>query len=109
MDFNVEKMQAMAKPRSQRAIARSKARRENRDWMRMSQEIALVIHEQLRRKGITQKAFAEQLCVSPAYVAKVLKGNENLTLETLSSIQNALDTQILYIPRNEYTRSVVNS
>lgn len=54
----------------------------------LSQEIALAIHYYIRKAGLTQKELAEDLNVSPAYVAKLLKGGENLTLETICKIQH---------------------
>ena len=64
------------------------ASNENREWLSLSQEIALAIHYYIRKAGLTQKELAEDLNVSPAYVAKLLKGGENLTLETICKIQH---------------------
>jgi len=97
MKFDVEKMQAMAQPRSERAIKNAKARKENRDWLRMSQEIALYVHSQIKTLGITQRELAKRLDVSPAYVTRLLKGEENLTLESIGNLQDALGNSFLYI------------
>ncbi len=45
--------------------------------------------------GLTQKALAEKMDCSQQYVSKVLKGTENLSIETISKIENALGLQIL--------------
>lgn len=66
--------------------------------MRMSQDIALGIHRHLRLKKMTQKEFAEQMGVSPAYVGKLLKGRENLTLETIWKIQSLLGVSFFSSP-----------
>jgi transcriptional regulator with XRE-family HTH domain len=39
--------------------------------------------------GMTQKALAEQMNVSQQYVDRILKGRENLSLETLSKIRKS--------------------
>ena len=57
MAFNPEKLAAIAKPRSEEAKDKARFRKENRDWLRMSQEIALCLHYYLRNAGLTQKSW----------------------------------------------------
>ena len=45
--------------------------------------------------GMTQRALAEKMNCTQQYVSKVLKGRENLSLETLCKIENALGIKIL--------------
>ena len=45
--------------------------------------------------GMTQRALAEKMNCTQQYVSKVLKGRENLSLETLCKIENALGIRIL--------------
>ena len=52
MAFDVEKMRQMAEPRSEVAVERSKMRMQNREWLKMSQEIALCIHAYLQKKDM---------------------------------------------------------
>ncbi len=73
----------------------------------MSQDVALALYHYLRTNEMTQKALAEKMGVSPAYVAKILKGTENLTLETISRIQCAIGKQIVHIDRPyEFTATI---
>ena len=65
----------------------------------MSQDIALAIHYHLRQSGMSQKSLAEKLGVSPTYVAKLLKGNENLTLETISKVQEVIGRELVSVCR----------
>ncbi len=95
MNFNIEKLNKIAKPRSVKAIERARLRKENREWLSLSQEIALAIHYYIRKAGSTQKKLAEDLNVSPAYVAKLLKGGENLTLETICKIQHVIGEEFM--------------
>lgn len=99
MDFNIEKLNTFAKPRSEKAIERARKRKENREWLRLSQDIALAIHYYIRKSGMTQKEFAKQMNVSAAYVGKLLKGGENLTLETICKIQNVIGEKIISVDR----------
>ena len=40
MAFNLDKLKEVAKPRSEAAKDRARFRKENREWLRMSQDIA---------------------------------------------------------------------
>lgn len=62
-----------------------------------SQTIALLVLDKLDELGWTQKELAFRMGVSPQQVAKVVRGTENLTLESILKIQGALDIQILAI------------
>jgi len=99
MDFNIEKLNKLAKPRSEKAIERARQRKENREWLRLSQDIALAVHYHIRKSGMTQKEFAARMNVSAAYVGKLLKGNENLTLETICKIQQAIGERVISVPK----------
>lgn len=99
MVFHKDKLDAIVKPRSEAAIERAKSRKENREWLRMSQEIALALRYHLRNAGMTQKDLAEKLGVSPVYVGKLLKGSENLTLETICKLHKAMDESVVSIKK----------
>ena len=99
MGFNFEKLNELANDRSREVIRKSEELERNRDWLRMSRMIALSIRYHLRKSGITQKAFADMLDVSPAYVGKLLKGNENLTLETICRVQTVIGEELISIHR----------
>ena len=57
-------------------------RRENRRWLRYSGFIALTVMHRLEELKMSQKELAEKMNCSPQYVSKLLKGSENLTLDT---------------------------
>lgn len=67
----------------------------NRQWLRVSQDIAFDILERLDELAWTQKDLAAKMGVSPQYVNKLVKGSENLTLETLVKLQDILDIPLL--------------
>ncbi len=54
--------------------------------------------DRMEELGMTQKALAERMGCSQQYVSKVLKGRENLSLETLVKIEDALDLQLVCEP-----------
>lgn len=97
MAFDLNKLAEVAKPRSEAAIECARLRRQNRDWIRMSQDIALSLHYYLRNSGLTQKELADKMGVSAVYVGKLLKGNENLTLETICKIQGVIGEKLVTV------------
>ena len=72
-------------------------RRENRGWLKMSQAISLNILSHLRANNITQKELAEMIGVTPQQVQKIVRGKENLTLETISKIETALKIRLITV------------
>ena len=70
-------------------------RSENREWMRYSQKIAMMMLDKMEELGITQKGVAERMGCSQQYISRVLKGSENLSIETIFKIESALGLQIL--------------
>ena len=64
-------------------------------WMSYSQMIATIMSTRMEQLGMTQKALALKMNCTQQYVSKVLKGRENLSLETLCKIENALNVRIL--------------
>lgn len=107
MAFNVNKLAEMAKPRSEDAKKRAIDRKENREWLRMSQDITLCLHYYLRNAGISQKELAEKMGVSAVYVNKLLKGSENLTLETICKIQKAIGEELISVAKPYITKNIV--
>lgn len=70
-------------------------RRANRSWLRHSQRIAVIMLDAMKEQHITQSQLAERMGCSQQYVSKVLKGNENLSLETMTKIEDALTLSLL--------------
>lgn len=84
---------------------RAEWRRSNKDWIRRSQEIALRMLNSMDEQHLTQRALAERMGCTQQYISKVLKGQENLSLETLVKIEDALGIDLLVRTRKptEYT------
>lgn len=67
----------------------------NKSWLRYSQHIAMMMLGKMEELKMNQKQLYELMGCSQQYVSKVLKGQENLSLETLSKIERCLKIQIL--------------
>ena len=70
-------------------------RRKNRAWLRHSQHIATMMLDKMEELRMSQKQLSELMGCSQQYVSKVLKGHENLSLETISKIESCLNLQIM--------------
>lgn len=70
-------------------------RRGNWSWLRHSQRIAVKVLLEMKQKGLTQKALAERIGYTQQYVSKILKGKENMSLETLSKLEDALGISLI--------------
>jgi transcriptional regulator with XRE-family HTH domain len=86
---------ALVSPESTQTLEKNRWRIANRVWLRASQDIALKILDQLELLNWSQKDLAEKMGVSPQYINKIVKGKENLTLETLSHLQIVLEIPLL--------------
>ncbi len=72
----------------------------NEAWLDRSANIALRILGTLQNRSISQKELAEKIGVSPQQVSKILRGNENLTLETIAKLEAALGVVLFVIPES---------
>ena len=53
--------------------------------------------DEMEKKGLTQKEFAQRVGCSQQYISRILKGKENLSIETISKIEAALGVSIMEI------------
>jgi transcriptional regulator with XRE-family HTH domain len=71
--------------------------RKDRAWLKKSAQIAIKINQTLSSLKMTQRELATKLEVSPQQVSKIVKGKENLTLETITKLEAALGINIISI------------
>ena len=70
-------------------------RRENKKWLRYSRKIALVLLSYMKQEHLTQAAIAEKIGCTQQYVSRILKGTENLTIETIAKIERVTGFKLL--------------
>ena len=81
-------------------LQNAKFRIENKKWLSYSSNIALRILAALEEsEQMTQKTLAEMVGVSPQYINKVLKGQENLSLQTIAKLSEALNIELITFPK----------
>lgn len=95
MKTNREKFNIIATSTDTEILNEIAYRKANRDSLRKSNRIAAKVLAALKEQNMTQKELAEKMNVSPQYVNKIVKGNENLTLATITKLENLLHIIIL--------------
>ena len=95
MNETVNRLRKHQAPTPSKWRERAEWRRENKSWLRHSQKIAMMMLEKMETLGLTQRALAERMGCSQQYVSRILKGHENLSIETMCKIEEALDMAIL--------------
>ena len=79
-------------------LEKAKWSEDNSAWLEKSALIAIKILRAIKDQGSSQKKLAEKLEVSAQYINKIVKGNENLSLETISKLEIALGIQLIEVP-----------
>ena len=91
----VSKLEKFESPTPSRWREKAERRQENKTWLRYSQSIAMKMLDKMEELPLNQTQLAERMGCSQQYVSKVLRGQENLSIETLAKIEQALSIQIL--------------
>lgn len=95
MDETIEKLKRHKSSTPSKWREAAEFRTKNRIWLRYSQSIAMLAADAMEEEGLTQKALAERMGCTQQYVSRILKGQENLTLETISKLETALGLNII--------------
>jgi transcriptional regulator with XRE-family HTH domain len=91
---------------------KAKWRQENEDWLDLSFSIAVKMQSALsaNKKAdsfpSSQKELAEAMGCSAQYVNKLLRGQENLQIETICKVQRILDIKLIEVPKEVITQKV---
>lgn len=104
---NIDKLNRLASGKS-KWLEEAKERQSNKAWLKHSRKIAIKVLGTLRESGIKQKELAEMLNVSPQQINKIVKGKENLTLETISKLELALGISLMFIESSPYNIIIKN-
>jgi transcriptional regulator with XRE-family HTH domain len=92
---NKEKFIALVSPETTNTVAKNRDRIKNRAMLRESQNIALKVLDKLEEIRWSQRKLAKEMGVTPQQITKIVKGQENLTLETQIKLQSILKIPIL--------------
>ena len=87
-------------------------RRKNARWLRYSAMIALQVRDRMSQIGMTLVVLAEKLGCTQQHISMLLKGKNNMTLETIAKLEEALDFDIIgeaRIPVDGYNQKIPQS
>jgi len=76
----------------------------DKPWEKRSLEITGKVVSALKEKGVSKQELASRLGVTPQYVSKIVHGGENLTLETISKLEEALGISLSGETPRSFTR-----
>lgn len=72
-----------------------KSGQDERDWTQCSRAIAALMSRRMSELGMTQRMLAEKMNCTQQYISKMLKGQKNMSLETICKIENTLGIEII--------------
>ena len=67
----------------------------SKGWLQYSRKIAIKVAVAMKQQGLSRQDVADRMGCSPQYISKLLKGTENLSLETICKLEDALNIAIL--------------
>ena len=70
-------------------------RRKNEKWLKYARVITMKTMQAMDKQSVTQSILAKRMGCSQQYVSNLLKGSSNMTLETISRIETALNIDII--------------
>lgn len=70
-------------------------RRKNEKWLKYARVITMKTMQAMDKQSVTQSLLAERMGCSQQYVSNLLKGSSNMTLETISRIEIALNIDLI--------------
>lgn len=70
-------------------------------------DFTIRLSQLMKDRGVTKKELAERLDTSQAYITKVLRGNTNFTMASMTKLVQALDAKldIQIVPKEEKVES----
>lgn len=95
MDKVLEFLKSNQSPSPSRWKEDAEWRKANWGWLRYSQYIAIRMMSRMEELHMTQIALAEKMNCSQQYVSKILKGQENLSLESIWKIESVLEIDLV--------------
>lgn len=96
-----EKFLTLVSNEETNTVAKAKDRIAKRAYSRMAKSIAIAILARLEALNWKQIDLAEKMEVSPQQISKWLKGDENLTLETIANLSKVLEYDLIAVNKTD--------
>ena len=76
-------------------ISKAQYLKDNWPWMKYSYAVAIKVRRRMKELGITQKELAFQLECTQQHISVLLGGKDNMTLETIAKLEQALSFNLI--------------
>ena len=94
----LEKLKRISEPAPSDWREKAQWRKDNRDWLRKSGRIAVAVLEAIdANPDMSQAKLAEKMGVTKQYISKIVKGQENLSLQTICNLESALGITLVEV------------
>ena len=104
----LEKLKQISEPAPSDWREKAQWRKDNRDWLRKSGRIAVAVLEAIdANPDMSQAKLAEKMGVTKQYVSKIVKGQENLSLQTICKLESALGITLVEVKSFQATQTAV--
>lgn len=97
-DSNIDKLNEIAVKASDNWIEIADKLEQEQTWLDKSAKIALSVLSALKDLKMSKQELADKMGVKAQYISRIVKGTENLTLETISKLERALGKDLMSIP-----------
>jgi len=101
----IEKLIALASDETSYFEKKALWRKANKNWLKKSTAIAIKVHSAIKQQKISQVKLADKMGVSAQYISKILKGSENLSLDTISKLETQLGIQLIEVCEYSYSNN----
>jgi len=95
MSKALDYLEAHQSPTPSRWREHAQWRRDNEHWLIYSREITFRVLRAMDENAVTQNELAKRMGCTQQYVSNLLKGNSNMTLETISRLESALGLDLI--------------
>lgn len=95
---NIDKLYEIAVKASDNWIEIADKLEQEQTWLDKSAKIALSVLSALKDLKMSKQELADKMGVKAQYISRIVKGTENLTLETISKLEKALGKDLMSIP-----------
>ena len=92
-----KKLKDLSDPERSKWIEKARYRRDNRYWLRKSKVIAIRILSQLNSLNLTKLDLAELSGIPIQEINSIVKGDQDLTLSTIATLEDVLGTTLINI------------
>lgn len=76
-------------------VSKAQYLKDNWSWLKYSYAISIRVRRRMKELGITQKELAQKLECTQQHVSVLLGGRANMTLETMSKLEQALQFDLI--------------